>query len=311
MHSRWYVIAVVLLWLGSMTWLVKEQMVGAFIRGEPPNYETILEAQEDRPPVGWLMQWNGRPLGWAISGTTPLENGLTEYRSRVHFREVPLSDVTPRWMRSVVDPIEQLGSQLSMEVNSILVFDALGRLSRFDSFLGFGGMDDDLIKVHGSIDNGKLTVSMHTGDFTYDTETEFRDDAMMADAFSPQVALPGLRQGQSWTVDVYGPLRPPNTPVEVLQATVEGIEPILWNGRMVDTWLVVYRGAPGSGSSRAKRDRARLWVARDGTVLQQQADILGSTLTFTRMPERHAAELAAGVDLWEDRYKPSPHLDSL
>lgn len=305
MHSRWYIAGVVLLWLASMTWLVHEKMLHALLVGEPPSTRTVLEAQEGNPPVCWDMAWNGTRLGWAISATAPMERGLTESRSRVHFDRVPLSDVTPRWMHSLIQPLEQLGDQMAMEVDSILVFDPLGRLSRFESLLGFEGMDDDLIKVRGSIDEGKLTMSVHTGDFTYDTETDFRDDVMLTDAFSPQARLPGLREGQTWTVDLYSPLRPPNKPMEILQAKVEGPQrTTLWDGRTVDALLVVYRTDPGSGSSQAKRERGRLWVARDGTVLKQEANILGSTLTFSRASDAAAADLAARVDLWKDERQP-------
>ena len=35
-----------------------------------------------------------------------------------------------------------------------------------------------------------------------------RRKAMLQDAMSPQGLLPGLREGQTWTMEVYGPLRP-------------------------------------------------------------------------------------------------------
>ena len=67
--------------------------------GRPPSYETILKAQEQEPPAGWEMTFNGRKLGWAVCDATRLPNHMTEIRSRVHFDELPLWEIPPGWLR--------------------------------------------------------------------------------------------------------------------------------------------------------------------------------------------------------------------
>jgi len=297
MYSRWYNVAVVLLWLATMSWLITQKLMPALLVGEPPNYQTILEAGRDDPPIGWSLAWNGRPLGWALSTRTPLTQGLTRIDSRIRFDELPLKELTPGWIHGLLQPADQLPAGLQMDVKSMLVFDSLGQLSRFQSSAGFQGLDDT-VKVRGTVDGGELALSVHSGDFTYKADPiPFAGQTMLSDALSPQTHLPGLRKGQTWTVEVYSPLRPPSgpldSPLEILVAEVDKVEAIRWNGRQVDTWRVVYRSDRGAELGGTPPPRGKAWVrCRDGTVLKQQATIFNSTMTFVRLPDDQARSLA-------------------
>jgi hypothetical protein len=121
----------------------------------------------------------------------------------------------------------------------------------------------------------------------------------VTDALSPQAKLPGLREGQTWNVRIYSPFRRPNNPTEVLQATVEGIKPMLWEGHTVDTWLVVYRSDPGAGTASTETPRVRLWVRDDGTVLKQEANLLDSRITFVRLSDEAASARAHLIGDWK------------
>ena len=297
MNSTWFNVAVVLLWLATMSWLVSQKVVPALLVGEPPNYRTILQAQQEEPFVGWSMAWNDRPVGWALNATSSLADEMTELSSLVHFDELPLEEMTPGWLRSMLMPEGELPIRLEMEAKSRLVFDPLERLSQFESSLGFEGMDE-MIKVRGLLDGSELRVTVHSGEYTYETELLVPRESMLGDALSPQTKLPGLREGQSWSVEIYSPVRAlhaPNQPMEIIQATVEGTEPIEWGGRIVQTWLVVYRGDPGAGTARTRSPRAKLWVRDDGTVLKQQLALGDSTLTFVRLSQEEAAALVEAV----------------
>ena len=102
-----------------------------------------------------------------------------------------------------------------------------------------------------------------------------------SDALLPQTELPGLHSGQTWTVPVYNPLWPSKSPVEIVRATVEGKEPIFWDGIIQDAWLVAYRDSAAAGVD--QKPLARLWVRRDGAVLKQEAMLFDSAVTFVRM----------------------------
>jgi len=298
MNSTWYSVAVVLLWLATMSWLVSQKVLPALLVGEPPTYRTIVEAQQEEPLVGWTMSLNGRRVGWAVSKTSVLLNEMTEVRSRVRFEDLRLGEVTPEFLRSLVIP--EVGREVSiqLEAKSEFVFDPLQRLSQFVTSVGFPGMDD-VVKVRGALDGTELMLSVHAGELNYQIETVLPQKALLSDALSPQAKLPGLREGQTWNVEIPSPFRPPNNPVEILQATVEGMKQMLWDGETVDTWLVVYRSDPGAGTANTRSPRVRLWVREDGTVLKQEANLLGSVVTFVRLSDEEAAALARSVGDWE------------
>ncbi|OHB70676.1 MAG: hypothetical protein A2V70_06150, partial [Planctomycetes bacterium RBG_13_63_9] len=240
MYGRWFNISVVILWLSAMGWLVSQKVLPPLLVGEPPNYRTILAAQQRQPTVAWRMAFNGRQLGWALSTISRLPDEVTEIRSLVHFDELPLAEMTPGWLRTLLRWTKQPNIKLQMDARSTLAIDPLGRLSRFESAVRLDPVDD-VVKLYGIVDGSQLRLEVCSGDFSYHALVHLPSDSLPEDALSPQTQLPGLRAGQTWTVPVYSPLRPPNEPLEILQAKVEGIESLVWDGRSVETWLVVYR----------------------------------------------------------------------
>ncbi len=294
MYSRWSNAAVIILWLSAMGWLLIEKVLPPLLVGQPPSYRTILEAQRREPPVGWRMSFNGQRLGWALSTTERLQDDLTEVRSWVHFEELPLDDLTPGWLRALVRLVEQPVGRLKMDAKNTTLIDPLGRLSSFRSEVRVQPFDD-LITMQGTMEGTRLKFEIHTGGLVYEAEERIPPNALLSDVFSPRTQLPGLHAGQTWTVPVYSPLRPPSHPLEILQATVKGNESIVWNGRREDAFLVVYRSDPGRGLGNDERPRGRLWVRKDGTVLKQQAMIFNSTMTFVRLSDEESAALQKSI----------------
>lgn len=298
MYSRWFNIAVVLLWLSTMGWLLVAKIMPPLLVGDPPNYRTILAAQKNEPPAGWRMDFNDRELGWALNLVSHRPNDVTEIHSRVHFNEIPLQSLASGWARTWLLSLMDLSTvNLHLDADSTLVIDPLGRLMRFESVLRVESVED-VIRILGTVDEGQLKLEVRAGNLPNPIKTFLPSDAVVVDAFSPQAQLPGLRAGQTWTVPVYSPLHPSRNPLEILHATVEGTAPILWDGRTEDVWLVVYRTDPGVGLGSSDTPRGRLWVRRDGTVLKQQVMILDSTMTFVRLTDKQAAKLAAEVGLF-------------
>jgi len=299
MYPRWFNFAVVTLWLATMGWLVTTKVAPSLLVGEPPSYPTILAAQRAEPPAGWVILWDDRRLGWAISSTKPLPQAITEIRSLIHFDDLPLDELVPDWLRTMAPPIGRQRVQVPMESRSALVFDPLGRLSRFESSVRLD-VQQPFVKMRGSVDGPKMALWLRVGELQpFETEVAVPRDAMLGDTLSPQSRLPGLREGQSWTVESYSPLRPPSSPKEILYAAVEARMPLAWEGNTVDTLVVVYRADPGNAVGHSGGPRGKLWVRRDGTVLKQQVTFFRSTLTFLRMGPQEAAALATKAALDE------------
>ncbi len=171
-----------------------------------------------------------------------------------------------------------------------MTFDPLGKLSRFTSQLQLPGIEP--FKVQGTIDGPRMMVSIHWRDFNTD-RTMLTPRAMLRDELSPQTQLPGLRNGQEWTLDVFSPMHPEADPLEVIHATVEGRQPLIWEGRMVQAWLVVYR-VPSKASPEGEV-RGKTWVHPNGEVLQEEAKFSAATVAFRRLPDEQAGELARQV----------------
>src|SRR5690348_7176666 len=101
MESRWFNIAVVLVWLSTTSWLVVAKVIPPLRRGQPPNYQSMFVQKADEaqptPPVGWEMSLNGKPLGWALSkvglgSPQARDTSLTDISSRIHFDRIPLAE---------------------------------------------------------------------------------------------------------------------------------------------------------------------------------------------------------------------------
>ena len=290
MHGRWFNLAVVVLWLVTMTWLVQEKVLPGLLVGEPPNYQKILEARRTEPPVGWRLQWNHRPLGSAVSTTQRLPNHSTEIRGRVHFDELPLGELTPVWLRALVQLPDEPTTPLAADVRSVLTIDARGRPYRIESAFEFESLHE-VIATTGTIEGAEMALEVHSRGLSYQVNVPIDPEALLGDNLSPQTQLPGLREGQVWNMEVCSPLRYPNQPMEVLQAKVERLERLPWNDDMVSVWVVEYRDRSGYRPSSDKRLRGRLWVRLDGMVLKQEMTLFDSTVTLTRMTEEESAQL--------------------
>lgn len=299
MQSRWFNTTVVILWLATMSWLVKAKVLPPLLVGDPPSYSKIVAAQKQSPPVGWRVRFNNQQIGWALSDTKAQPSGLTDIHGRVHFDTLPLEEMMPGWLRAISPLIARPIGPMQMDARSILTIDPLGRLVRFNSKVRVDPMNE-VICVRGTVDGRKLDLLVRTRTASFPTEALLPSDALLSDALSPQAQLPGLRIGQTWTVPVYSPLWPAKNPLEIVHATVEEMEPIFWNGSMENAWVVVYRNDPSNTSTESQTPRGKLWVHSNGTVLKQQITLFDSTITFYRLPDDEALTLAksAGEEWW-------------
>jgi hypothetical protein len=295
MDSRWYTTSVVLLWLTSMSWLVGTKVLPALCVGEPPSYREIVEAQKQDPPAGWDLTLNGEALGWALSMAKPMADGGTELRGWAHFRRLPLAAAAPGWVKSMLQLLDQPLEVPKMDARSTFTISAQGRLTGFCSVVRIAPLLDE-ISLSGTVEGSKLTLTVRGNGLgtTPSTEVYLPPNALVEDSLTPQTKLPGLREGQRWSVPIYSPLRPTQT-VEILQAAVERSELISWGGEVIDCWVVTYRNDAGSGIGGRVTQRGCVWVRHDGTVLKQELKLFEASLVFVRLTEEQAEYLAQRV----------------
>ena len=140
-------------------------------------------------------------------------------------------------------------------------------------------------------------LAFHLRDRMFGERTiPIRPHSLISSEISPHGYMPRLRIRQRWTTYQVSPLRPPTSPQGTIVATVERYDPMIWNGKLVETLLVVYRKDEGSGSRSADEYLGRLWVRPDnGMVLKQEIMLLGSRFTLQRREDREATRLAENL----------------
>jgi hypothetical protein len=299
MNSRWYNTTVVVLWLVTTSWLVVKKVLPPLLVGEPPSYRQVIEAQNRDPPVGWRVSWKGNLLGWALTDTKSQPTGLTEVHGRVHFDAFPIGAVTPIWLQPFLALSKKPVDQLRLDASSTMLIDAFGRLLRFDSAVQLPPLIDE-ITMRGTVEGGQLQLVVRPGNQSFSHEVSLPPKALLADALSPQTRLPGLHVGQTWSVPVFNPLWPTKCPIDIITATVEEPETILWNGEPENTLVVVYRRDSGTAARAKQNVQCKLWVRRDGAVLRQEAMLFDSSIMFVRLTNKETVKLveAAGPRWW-------------
>jgi hypothetical protein len=281
MSNRWFNLAIVLLWLASMSWLIAEKVAPPLRVGDRPVAAT--EAQPARTPVAWQLLLNDKPLGWAATDSVERPDRVVELRNRVHLDHFPLKEIAP-WLARLMDDRD---GELPFDTDSRIEL-ADDRLLAFHTSLSFGELKDAIL-VHGAAEGTRLKLNVKAGDFNYPTTADLAADRLVGDSLSPRNRLGSLSVGQTWTEPVYNPMQPPTSPLQILEATVERTDPIAWNGQIVKTFVVVYRDDPGSDSA-SRLARARAWVATNGEVLKQEVFLLGVKLLFVRLPPGQTIE---------------------
>ncbi len=305
MYSRWFSTAVVLLWLSTMGWLVKEKVLPPLLLGDPPSHQSILEDRYGQPPVAWRLLWNRRHVGWATSSTTKLADGGTRIDNHMHFDDLPVDEMAPGWLRAVFLAVEPAGRSagddsgrrsrnIQTNAQSSLTIDASNRLREIESSVSFHP-SGQTISMHGVAKGAKLELTIHALDVDLKFQVPLDSDALLRDAISPTTRLPNLYEGQTWTVSVLTPLKYPHSPHDILLARVEGRRRIHHDGRTTAVWLVTYHDNPGKKLSSDTKPRTKLWVRTDGVVLKQEMSILNSTMTFIRLPQQESLVLIRRV----------------
>jgi hypothetical protein len=291
MGSRWFNIVVVLFWLSTMSWLVTKKVMPSLLIGEPPNYPAILAAQRSVPAIAWNLSWDGQEIGWATCITKARPDATAEIHGTVHVEKPPLREML-KSLRKAAPALAEL-SPTSFDARNNLWFDPLGRLSQFEFILSLGDAKESTGRIVGRIDGPVMALETYiAGGLIGTKELKAPRETLVGDTLSPQGQLPGLREGQTWTTKAYSPLSFGDQS-EILHASVEDKVSMPWNGRRVWAWLVVYRADPGSHLLNTSSILGRLWVMADGTVIQQEAVLFNSKLTFRRLVGDEAAAVIA------------------
>jgi len=181
----------------------------------------------------------------------------------------------------------------------------LGQLDGFQSRVHLSGISN-AIQMFGRVTDGYLDTTVSVGEFRYQKEIRLEPGTLVSGEFSPLAVMPGLRVGQSWTIRSFSPLRPPNSPMEPMQAVVVGEEWLDWHGRGMNTLVVEYRADSGTGFTSNGPPRGKMWVLKDGRIIQQEIMVLTSQMRFVRLKEAESLVFAKRMEEDEKPYLPLP-----
>jgi len=262
MQRRLVIVVVVGFWAVMMATLVRRWLLDVRPEFEPGTYRSVLTRERRN------YQWR---KGIYFPGKKGLERvGYTQ--TVFHYRDnarYSIHNVTKA--RVALPGIFDAPVAFDLDVTATITSDyRLERLSvQLDSTplkaSGQGRLVDGNLVVRGTV-NGQ-----EQGPF----ELPLPKGEVAAQGFSPLLALPPLKAGMKWSAAVVDPftLRPSRVELEVLRH-----EPLIWDGRRYNTFLIVIRSGPGGLLS------ARAWVTPEGDVLKEQT-LLGLTLVKERIPE--------------------------
>ena len=282
MANRAFVFAVVVLWLGSMSWLMIDKILPSLHEGEPP----LAAGFEPGVPVAWKVSWGDREVGYAASKRTPGVLGTTNLENRVVLEDVPLLDLVPALMRRVVGDI----GSMKFDARTTLEFDSLDNFSKFESRVAINEVSS-VLELDGKVNGAFLDVKVKFGDVHYEPKVPIANQAALSEALFPDAKLPYLYVGRRWSEEIYNPFHAPSAPIETVDVEVTGIETLSMDGENHRVMRVEFSGPPAPGVPEDARLQAIAWVRQsDGVVLRQDVLISTSRLRFDRLPEEEAVK---------------------
>ncbi len=156
MGNRIFVGVVVLLWAGTMSWLMVARILPPFFQGEPPTHGSLVH-----DPVCWEIEYGGRTVGHAVSQAVPGALGTTEIHSRIKIDGIEIRELVPQLLGSLV---RSLGA-VSLDIRSMFELDSLNKLARFTTKVRLNDLAT-VMRVNGKVDGAQLKLTVRTGDVT-------------------------------------------------------------------------------------------------------------------------------------------------
>ena len=273
MGNRIFVALVLLLWATTMSWLMVAKILPPFFSGEPPKQGALLQTD----PVCWEIECNGQSVGYAVRQAVPGAQSTTEVLSRVLLKDIPLREMAPQWMSSVV---EGLG-HIRLDSRTRLALDSLGNLTYFDTKVQLNDLPL-VVKVHGIVQGPDLKLTFVSGGVSHEARFLLPRSSLMDGELIPDSKLLQVYVGRKWQTEMFSPFRPPGDSLELLQAEVVAEETIQYDGQSTRTRRIDYRTMSAAGVASEQTLRASAWVTEEGLVIRHDVYLMNTKLRFER-----------------------------
>ena len=287
MGNRIFVAVVVLLWASTTSWLmvarILPRILPSYFQGEPPAHGDVKGAE----PVCWRIEYGDGPVGYAVSQAVPGAMGTTEIHSRVLLEGIEMRQMAPQWMGTLVSAL----GDIRLDSRTRIVLDSLGNLASFDTKVKLNDLPA-LVRMRGRVEGAALNLRLQTGDVTHESLYPVPSNAILTSELIPEPKLLQVYVGRKWQQEVFSPFRPPNSPLELLQAEVVEEGAILHEGTMLKGRKIEYRSLSTAGVAANNNLRAVVWVAEDGEVLRQDVYLMNAKLRFERCTDPSMLKMA-------------------
>lgn len=281
MGNRIFVAMVILLWVGTMSWLVVDKILPPFFQGEPPK-AGILRYE----PVCWEIFFSERPIGLAVSQAVPGVMSTTELHSRVMLHDVPLREMAPQWMSHLVGSL----GPVQVDTRTRLMLDSFGNLASFTTAVKLNDLPT-VVKIFGQVEGSELVLRFQSGEMPHEMRYPVPTTALLGTELIPEPKLLQIYVGRKWQKEVFSPFRAPGNSMELIQAEVVREESIAHGGVLANVKRIEYRSLMATGVSSDDRLRAVMWVSENGTVLRQDVYLVNVKLRFERRDDAKTLEL--------------------
>jgi hypothetical protein len=273
MGNRIFVGVVVVLWAGTMSWLMVARILPPFFHGEPPTQGVLIRDV----PTCWEIQYGGKAVGIAVSQAVSGAGGTTEIHSRVLLNQIELKELAPQWMGSLVRVL----GEVSLDIRSAFTLDTLKNLTSFTTKV-YVNDSPLMMRVQGKVDGPELKLRIISGDVTHEVSYPVPSFSGLTSELTPDPKLLQVYVGRKWQQEVYSPFRPPGNSLEIMEAEVMEEREIDHRGERIRARKIEYRSLSAAGVAADNRVHAIVWVADDGMVLRQDVHLMDANLRFER-----------------------------
>ena len=286
-------------------WLTATKISPLMVSGETPKISTFEQGHHDsEETICWQIGWHDESIGQAQIHSRYRHDGSGTVTSRIAFDRLPLGEMMTETLGPLSSILTRSWSNMerigtALQVTTSMEFSADGQFQGFRTRVTYPEVGE-LLRIHGVALSGVLQVKARLsgqgttgpGQELFTRRFQVPEGALIADSLTPYPRLRNLRLGQRWTFPTFRPF-PPNNPLQLIEATVDHAESLMWDGEYTTTFVVDFRNADDSGIRSDDKRNARLWVTRDGTVLKQQLFMGDLQMNFVRLPE-DACSLGVG-----------------
>jgi hypothetical protein len=280
MGNRIFVAAVVLLWAGTMSWLLVARILPPFFQGEPPSRGPATESV----PNYWQIELHGQAVGSAASQSVPGAFGTTEHHSRLKLNGIELRKLFPFQLGSLIHGL----NTIQLDMRSRVTLDSLGSLSSFDTKIQLTEVPL-VIDVRGRVEGAELNVTLQSGELKHSLMFPVPKGGLIATDLFPESKLMDLKLGRRWQQEVFSPFK---ESMEIVQAEVVSDGVFEHQGMRHNAKRIEYRTLSSVGVATDNTLRSVVWVGDNGTVLRQDLNLVSITLRFERRDEPRAVARA-------------------